>query len=125
MLCPTKGGFWNVFFLWSLWGDYLGTAWGCPANCVCNKTEIGCTKPDDGTFFPLLEGQDSGPPNGNASINITDISRSIMSITLELQEDRNGYSPHLNRDDSKGDKVTCFPVDQTSRGHLEPGFYSP
>ncbi|XP_015267375.1 PREDICTED: NT-3 growth factor receptor isoform X1 [Gekko japonicus] len=84
LLCPTKCRFWNVFFLWSLWGDYLGSVWGCPANCVCNKTEIDCTNLDDGTLFPLLEGQDSGPSNGTASsINITDISRNIMSIRIE------------------------------------------
>ncbi|ERE79417.1 NT-3 growth factor receptor isoform a precursor [Cricetulus griseus] len=46
-----------------------------------SKTEINCRRPDDGNLFPLLEGQDSGNSNGNASINITDISRNITSMT--------------------------------------------
>ncbi|XP_020637386.3 NT-3 growth factor receptor isoform X3 [Pogona vitticeps] len=82
--CPTKGSFWKVFWLWSVWGDYLLSVLGCPANCVCNKTEINCKKPDDGNLFPLLEGQDSGTTNGNASINITDISRNITSIHIQF-----------------------------------------
>ncbi|XP_070618042.1 NT-3 growth factor receptor isoform X3 [Erythrolamprus reginae] len=81
--CPTKCSFWKVFWLWSIWGDYLVSVLGCPANCLCNKTEINCKKPDDGNLFPLLEGQDSGSTNGNASINITDISRNITSIYIE------------------------------------------
>ncbi|XP_063170256.1 NT-3 growth factor receptor isoform X3 [Candoia aspera] len=81
--CPTKCSFWKVFWLWSIWGDYLVSVLGCPANCLCNKTEINCKKPDDGNLFPLLEGQDSGTSNGNASINITDISRNITSIYIE------------------------------------------
>ncbi|MXQ82771.1 hypothetical protein E5288_WYG022802 [Bos mutus] len=48
-----------------------------------SKTEINCRRPDDGNLFPLLEGQDSGNSNGNASINITDISRNITSIHIE------------------------------------------
>ncbi|KYO21065.1 NT-3 growth factor receptor isoform A [Alligator mississippiensis] len=47
------------------------------------KTDIHCKKPDDGNLFPLLEGQDSGTSNGNASINITDISRNITAIHIE------------------------------------------
>nr|XP_056722076.1 NT-3 growth factor receptor [Euleptes europaea] len=83
LLRPARCRLWNVFFLWSLWGDLSPRpAWGCPANCACNRTEIGCTNPDDGTLFPLLEGQDSGPP-GNASINLTDVSRSIVAIHIE------------------------------------------
>ncbi|XP_026565133.1 NT-3 growth factor receptor isoform X3 [Pseudonaja textilis] len=81
--CPTKCSFWKVFWLWSIWGDYLVSVLGCPANCLCNKTEINCKQPDDGNLFPLLEGQDSGSTNGNASINITDISRNITSIYIE------------------------------------------
>ncbi|XP_060116061.1 NT-3 growth factor receptor isoform X3 [Heteronotia binoei] len=86
--CPAKCRLWNVFFLWSLWGDYSGwgSAWACPANCACNKTEIACTNLDDGTFFPLLEGQDSATGNGNASagiVNITDVSRNIIAIHIE------------------------------------------
>ncbi|XP_077173549.1 NT-3 growth factor receptor isoform X2 [Paroedura picta] len=83
LLGPTKGGFWNVFFLWSLCGDYLASVWCCPANCVCNRTEIECTNPDDGTIFPLLEGQESGPGNGTAGINITDVSQHIAAIHIE------------------------------------------
>ncbi|KAL8197567.1 UNVERIFIED_CONTAM: NT-3 growth factor receptor [Gekko kuhli] len=79
-LCPARRRFWNVFFLWSLWGDSLAAVWGCPANCLCNKTEIDCTNLDDGPLFPLLEGQDPGPGNGTAAINITDVSRSILAM---------------------------------------------
>lgn len=69
--------------LGSVWLDYVGSVLACPANCVCSKTEINCRRPDDGNLFPLLEGQDSGNSNGNASINITDISRNITSIHIE------------------------------------------
>ncbi|XP_044294867.1 NT-3 growth factor receptor isoform X2 [Varanus komodoensis] len=81
--CPTKCSFWKVFWLWSVWGDYLVSVLGCPANCLCSKTEINCNREDDGNLFPLLEGQDSGTTNGNTSINITDISRNITSIHIE------------------------------------------
>ncbi|XP_062998859.1 NT-3 growth factor receptor [Elgaria multicarinata webbii] len=81
--CPTKCSFWKVFWLWSIWGDYLVAVLGCPANCLCSKTEINCKHEDDGNIFPLLEGQDSGTTNGNTSINITDISRNITSIHIE------------------------------------------
>ncbi|XP_066490838.1 NT-3 growth factor receptor isoform X3 [Tiliqua scincoides] len=83
---PTKCNFWKVFWLWSLWGDYLVSVGGCPANCLCTKTEISCRKPDDGNLFPLLEGQDSGPSSANStsSINITDVSRTITSIHIEF-----------------------------------------
>uniref|UniRef100_A0A670K1D0 Tyrosine-protein kinase receptor n=1 Tax=Podarcis muralis TaxID=64176 RepID=A0A670K1D0_PODMU len=84
LFCPTKCSFWKVFWLWSIWGDFLVSVLGCPANCLCNKTEINCKKPDDGNLFPLLEGQDSGTSNGNTSINITDISRNITSIHIEF-----------------------------------------
>uniref|UniRef100_A0A6I8P5G1 Tyrosine-protein kinase receptor n=1 Tax=Ornithorhynchus anatinus TaxID=9258 RepID=A0A6I8P5G1_ORNAN len=83
-LCPpSKCRFWRVFLVGSLWLDHLGSVLACPANCVCSRTEIDCKNPDDGNLFPLLEGQDSGPSNGNASINITDISRNITSIHIE------------------------------------------
>ncbi|XP_021022136.1 NT-3 growth factor receptor isoform X2 [Mus caroli] len=82
-LCPAKCSFWRIFLLGSVWLDYVGSVLACPANCVCSKTEINCRRPDDGNLFPLLEGQDSGNSNGNASINITDISRNITSIHIE------------------------------------------
>ncbi|KAM4675482.1 NT-3 growth factor receptor-like isoform 2-T2 [Discoglossus pictus] len=82
-LCSTKCSFWRILLFWSLWLDYLGSVVACPVNCVCSKTEINCKKPDDGNIFPLLEGQESGPSNGNLSINITDISRNILSIHIE------------------------------------------
>ncbi|XP_009209139.2 NT-3 growth factor receptor isoform X6 [Papio anubis] len=82
-LCPAKCSFWRIFLLGSVWLDYVGSVLACPANCVCSKTEINCRRPDDGDLFPLLEGQDSGNSNGNASINITDISRNITSIHIE------------------------------------------
>ncbi|XP_073083101.1 NT-3 growth factor receptor isoform X4 [Manis javanica] len=81
-LCPAKCSFWRIFLLGSVWLDYAGSALACPANCVCSKTEISCRRPDDGNLFPLLEGQDAGNSNGNASVNITDISRNITSINL-------------------------------------------
>ncbi|XP_075413569.1 NT-3 growth factor receptor isoform X3 [Tenrec ecaudatus] len=82
-LCPAKCSFWRIFLLGSVWLDYVGSVLACPANCVCSRTEINCRRPDDGNLFPLLEGQDSGNSNGNASINITDISRNITSIHIE------------------------------------------
>ncbi|KAI4560014.1 hypothetical protein MJT46_012252 [Ovis ammon polii x Ovis aries] len=82
-LCPAKCSFWRIFLLGSVWLDYVGSVLACPANCVCSKTEINCRRPDDGNLFPLLEGQDSGNSNGNASINITDISRNITSIRAQ------------------------------------------
>ncbi|KFO34590.1 NT-3 growth factor receptor [Fukomys damarensis] len=82
-LCPAKCSFWRIFLLGSVWLDYVGSVLACPANCVCSKTEINCRRPDDGNLFPLLEGQDSGNSNGNASVNITDISRNITSIHIE------------------------------------------
>ncbi|ELK18250.1 NT-3 growth factor receptor [Pteropus alecto] len=82
-LCPAKCSFWRIFLLGSVWLDYVGSVLACPANCVCSKTEISCRRPDDGNLFPLLEGQDSGNSTGNASINITDISRNITSIHIE------------------------------------------
>ncbi|KAI4572768.1 hypothetical protein MJG53_012606 [Ovis ammon polii x Ovis aries] len=83
-LCPAKCSFWRIFLLGSVWLDYVGSVLACPANCVCSKTEINCRRPDDGNLFPLLEGQDSGNSNGNASINITDISRNITSIPSQF-----------------------------------------
>ncbi|XP_040198320.1 NT-3 growth factor receptor isoform X1 [Rana temporaria] len=82
-LCPTKCSFWRIFLLWSLWLDYMGSVVACPANCVCNKTDISCFKPDEGNIFPLLEGQESGASNGSSSLNITDISKNIISIEIE------------------------------------------
>ncbi|XP_077328768.1 NT-3 growth factor receptor isoform X1 [Lithobates pipiens] len=82
-LCPTKCSFWRIFLLWSLWLDYMGSVVACPANCVCNKTDISCIKPDEGNIFPLLEGQESGASNGSSSLNITDISKNIISIEIE------------------------------------------
>ncbi|XP_048185409.1 NT-3 growth factor receptor isoform X2 [Perognathus longimembris pacificus] len=82
-LCPAKCSFWRIFLLGSVWLDYVGSVLACPANCICSKTEINCRRPDDGSLFPLLEGQDSGSSNGNASLNITDISRNITSIHIE------------------------------------------
>ncbi|KAM5172446.1 NT-3 growth factor receptor isoform 1-T1 [Mantella aurantiaca] len=82
-LCPTKCSFWRIFLLWSLWLDYMGSVLACPANCACNKTDISCKNPDDGNIFPLLEGQESGASNGSSSLNITDISKNIISIEIE------------------------------------------
>ncbi|XP_053573623.1 NT-3 growth factor receptor isoform X1 [Bombina bombina] len=82
-LFPTKCSFWRIFILWSFWLDHLGSVLACPGNCVCSKIKINCTKQDDGNNFPLLEGQDSGSSNGNTSINITDVSRNIISIHIE------------------------------------------
>ncbi|XP_068131267.1 NT-3 growth factor receptor isoform X3 [Hyperolius riggenbachi] len=82
-ISPTKCSFWRIFLLWSVWLDSMGSVLACPANCVCSKTEITCKKPDDGNIFPLLEGQESGPSNGNISLNITDISKNIIHIHIE------------------------------------------
>ncbi|XP_018108712.1 NT-3 growth factor receptor isoform X1 [Xenopus laevis] len=82
-LVPGKCSLWRILLLWSLWLDSLGSVLGCPANCVCNSSDINCTKPDDGNLFPLLEGHESATSNGNSIVNITDISRNITSIHIE------------------------------------------
>lgn len=79
-LCPRKCRWWKVLFLWSLCGEPWRAVWACPANCLCNRTEIACTNLDDGSLFPLLEGQDAGPANGSAGANITDLSRNIRAM---------------------------------------------
>ncbi|XP_060035382.1 NT-3 growth factor receptor isoform X1 [Erinaceus europaeus] len=82
-LCPAKCSFWRIFLLGSVWLDYACSVLACPANCVCSKTDISCRRPDDGNLFPLLEGQDPAAGGGNASLNITDLSRNITSIHIE------------------------------------------
>ncbi|XP_042554460.1 NT-3 growth factor receptor isoform X5 [Dipodomys spectabilis] len=81
--CPAERGLWRVLLLGSLWLGHARSVLACPANCLCSRTEISCRRPDDGSLFPLLEGQDSGGSPGNASVNITDISRNITSIHIE------------------------------------------
>ncbi|XP_029431146.1 NT-3 growth factor receptor isoform X3 [Rhinatrema bivittatum] len=81
--CPSKCSFWRIFLLCSVGLDALASVLACPPNCLCSETEIGCRKADDGNIFPLLEGQESGSSNGNAGVNITDISRNITSIHIE------------------------------------------
>ncbi|XP_063304951.1 NT-3 growth factor receptor isoform X2 [Pelobates fuscus] len=82
-LCSTKCNFWRIFLLWNILLVYFGSVLACPANCVCSMTEINCKKQDDGNIFPLLEGQESGSTNGNTSLNITDLSKNIISIHIE------------------------------------------
>ncbi|XP_069480387.1 NT-3 growth factor receptor isoform X2 [Ambystoma mexicanum] len=82
-LCRAKCRLLGIAVLWSLWMDRLASDLACPANCQCSDTEIRCLKPDDGNIFPHLEWQEPGTGNGNANINITDISKSITSIHIE------------------------------------------
>ncbi|KAM9313125.1 NT-3 growth factor receptor isoform 2-T2 [Gastrophryne carolinensis] len=82
-LCSTKCSFWRIFLLWIFWVDYMASVLACPADCECSKTEISCKKSNFGNIFPLLEGQEAGPSNGNNSLNITDISKNIISIHIQ------------------------------------------
>lgn len=56
----------------------MGSIVACPVNCVCSKIEILCNKVDNGNIFPLLEMQDG--TNATASLNITDLSKNIISM---------------------------------------------
>ncbi|KAM6979916.1 NT-3 growth factor receptor [Aplochiton taeniatus] len=80
--CCTRICWWRVFFLLSIFQDYMSSMLDCPPTCSCSPTEIYCNKSDNGKFFPLLALQDTGS-NGNSSVDIADLFKNITSIHIE------------------------------------------
>ncbi|KAL4641900.1 NT-3 growth factor receptor-like [Arapaima gigas] len=79
---PSRIRWWRLFFLVSIFRDYLSSMLDCPPTCTCSPTEIHCNKSDHGKFFPLLALQDTGN-NGNNSNSIPDLFKNITSIHIE------------------------------------------